>query len=199
MLESLFTSRARVKILETLLLNKGKEFHTRELARRTDVSPPYVMKELHNLKGLGILEERREGNMAFYRISKSSTVVEDLKRLFLKTESLGKELFDVMKKEAKMIKYALIYGSFAKGTEITSSDIDLLIVGEIGEDRVLKAIMKAQSRIGREINYSVWTEREFLEKARQKVALLREISRTPVIMLIGDSDEFKRSIKEVTD
>lgn len=196
MLESLFTSKARVKILETFLLNKDREFHTRDLARRTGVSPPYVMKELRNLKGLGLLSERREGNMAFYKVNKSSSIAEDLKRLFLKTESVGAELTDVFKKDREKIKYALIYGSFAKGTEVTSSDIDLLIVGDIGEDRVLDSILKAQSRTSREINYILWTEKAFAEKSRQKIALLREISRTPVIMIIGDADEFKRSIKE---
>lgn len=196
MLEALFTSKARVKILEILLFNKQDDFHTRELARRTGVSPPYVMKELRNLKGLGILSEKREGNMVFYKINESSSIVEDLKRLFLKTESLGTELFQRLKKDQEKIRYALIYGSFAKGTEISSSDIDLLVIGDIEEDRVASHVLRAQSRIGREINYIIWSEKEFLEKSVQQVALLREISKTPVIMIIGDADEFKRSIKE---
>ena len=198
MLEILFTSKARVKILETLLLNRQANFHTRELARRTGVSPPYVLKELRNLKGLGILSEKREGNMVFYKVNESSSIVEDLKRLFLKTESLGAELFKTLKKDQERIRYALIYGSFAKGTEISSSDIDLLIVGDIEEDKVAGALLKAQSRIGREINYIVWSEKELLEKSVQQVPLLREISKTPVIMIIGDADEFKRFIKEPT-
>lgn len=195
MLESLFTSRARVKILETLLLNKDEKFHTRDLARRTGVSAPYVMKELHNLKSLGILVEKKEGNMIFYGINRSSSIVEDLKRLFLKTESVGAALLEALKNTEKT-RYALIYGSFAKGNEVTSSDIDLLIIGDINEKKVLDSVMKAQSRIGREINYILWTEKVFQEKARQKISLLREIFRTPVIMIVGDANEFKRSIKE---
>ena len=71
MLESLFTSKARVKILEIFLLNKEREFHIRELARILDISPPYIMKEFNNLKTLGILSERKDGNMIFYKINKS--------------------------------------------------------------------------------------------------------------------------------
>lgn len=182
--------------MEIFLLNKDGEFHTRDLARRTGVSPPYVMKELHNLKSLGILVDKKEGNMTFYRINKSSSIVEDLKRLFLKTEGVGAELAAVLKKDTGKIKYALIYGSFAKGTEVTSSDIDLLIIGDIEEDKVLDAVMKAQSRIGREINYILWTEKAFQEKAKQKISLLREISKTPAIMIMGDIDGLRRSIKE---
>lgn len=199
MLESLFTSKARVKILEIFLLNKEAEFHTRDLARRTGVSAPYVMKELRNLKKLGMLTERKEGNMVFYKVNRSSSVIEDLKRLFLKTESLGSELLKALRKgDIEKTRYALIYGSFAKGTEATSSDIDLLIVGSISEDKVIDFVLRAQSRIGREINYVLWTEQAFQEKARQKSSLLREISKTPVIMIAGDADEFKRSIKEPT-
>lgn len=197
MLEVLFTSKARVKMLEAFLLNKHSEFHTRELARRIGVSAPYVARELRNLSGLGIVIERRQGNMALYKINQTSVIVEDLKRLFLKTESLGAELAATLKGREE-IRYALIYGSFAKGTEVTSSDIDLLVIGDIDEDSVLGPVLKAQSRIGREINYAVWTERAFLEKAKQNAALVREISKTPVIMLIGDLGEFKRSIKEAS-
>ncbi len=196
MLEALFTSKARVKILETFLLNKQLAFHVRELARRTRVSPPYVLKELRNLKDLGILLEKREGNMTFYRINESSSVVEDLKRLFLKTESLGAALVETLKRDRGQIRYAVIYGSFAKGTEISSSDIDLLLIGNIEEDKVAGLVLKAQSRIGREINYIVWSDEEFAEKSKQQIPLLREISKTPVIMIIGDQSEFKRSIKE---
>lgn len=195
MLERLLTSKARVKILETIILNRGKEFHTRELARRISVSAPYVMKELHNLKSLGIIIDRREGNMVFYSINPSSSIIEDLKRIFLKTETLGTELAEVLKDSRQAIKYALIFGSFAKGKEITSSDIDLLVVGDIDENAILKRIMKAQSRIGREVNFVLWTEREFAAKRKENVTLLREIAKTPIIMIIGDADEFKRSIK----
>jgi predicted nucleotidyltransferase len=116
--------------------------------------------------------------------------------LFLKTEGVGAELATILKKDAGKIKYALIYGSFAKGTEVTSSDIDLLIIGDIEEDKVLDAVMKAQSRIGREINYILWTEKAFQEKAKQKISLLKEISKTPAIMIMGDINGLKRSIKE---
>lgn len=197
MLEKLFTSKARVKILQTVLLNKGREFHTRELARRTGVSAPYVMKELQNLSSLGILVERKEGNMIFYSVNPSSTVVEDLKRILLKTEGLGDELRRVL--QDKQVKYALIYGSFAKGTEVTSSDIDLLVIGNASEDDMLRAAMKAQGRTGREINFILWTEKEFEDKVMQRMALLREIARAPVIMIIGDADEFKRAIKKQDD
>lgn len=198
MLEQLFTSKARVKVLETFLVSsREEEMHIRELARTLNASPPHVMNVLEGLTRLGILAKVRRGNMVFYRLNKSSTIAEDIKRILLKTESLGYELQKILKEtDGRNIKYALIYGSFAKGTEVTSSDIDLLVIGDIGEDEVVNTVLRAQKRIGREINYIVWSEKEFQQKARSEAALLREIAKTPVIMLIGDEHEFKRSIKK---
>jgi predicted nucleotidyltransferase len=198
MLEQLFTSRVRVKVLETFLVtSSGAEVHIRELARKLNTSPPHIMKVLGSLASLGILTKVRRGNMVLYKLNKSSTIAEDIKRILLKTESLGYELQKTLIASGKQsIRYALIYGSFAKGTEVTSSDIDLLVIGDIVEDEVVKTVLKAQKRIGREINYIVWSEKEFREKVHSEAALLREIARTPVIMLIGDEHEFKRSIKK---
>lgn len=198
MLEQLFTSKARIKVLETFLVTSSDtEVHIRELARELNTSPPHIMKVLESLTMLGILTKIRRGNMVFYKLNKSSTIAEDIKRILLKTESLGYELQKILKEtDGRNIRYALIYGSFAKGTEVTSSDIDLLVIGDIDEDEVVKTVLKAQKRIGREINYIVWSEEEFSGKIRGETTLLREIAKTPVIMLIGDEHEFKRTIKK---
>ena len=62
-------------------------------------------------------------------LEKNLPITEDLMRIFLKTESIGKEILTKFPDKEK-IRYALIYGSFAKGTESSSSDIDLLILGK---------------------------------------------------------------------
>ena len=95
----------------------------------------------------------------------------------------------------EQIKYALIYGSFAKGTESQSSDVDLLVIGDVKEDDVLRSISKTERRIGREINFILWTEREFLERVEKKIPLIKEISKTPTMMIVGDESEFKRLIE----
>jgi predicted nucleotidyltransferase len=195
MLEKLFTSKARVYILEEFLLNANTEYHIRELSRIIKISPIYVQRELRNLESLGLLSSRKKGNMILYKLQTKSPIADDLKRIFLKTESIGKEILRGLDANEK-IKYALIYGSFAKGTELATSDIDLLVVGSIVEDEILSSISKAEKRIGREINLILWTEKEFLQKVKENVTLVREISKTPIIMIMGDENEFKRSIKQ---
>jgi predicted nucleotidyltransferase len=196
MLERLFTSKTRVNILEEFLLNPGIEYHIRELARIVETTPIYVQKELKNLESLGLLGSRRKGNMVLYKLQTKSPIVEDLKRIFLKTESIGHAIVGEL--DTKKIKFALIFGSFAKGIETPTSDVDLLIIGNVNEDDILRSISKTERRIGREINFILWTEKEFLQKVRENIPLIKEILKTPIIMIVGDEDEFKRSIKQRT-
>lgn len=194
MLERLFTSNARVKLLAEILLNSDREYHIRELSRITDVSPIYVQKELKNMQSLGLLVCRKKGNMMLYMADKNSTIIDELKRIFLKTESVGTQIFKSL--DRKKIQYALIYGSFAKGTESTKSDIDLLVIGDVDEDSLLGSISKTEKKIGREINFIHWTPKEFVQKAKEKIPLLVEILKTDVIMIIGEQSELKRTIKK---
>jgi predicted nucleotidyltransferase len=195
MLERLFTSKSRVKILELLLLNPAGEFHLREISRRTHVSPPYVKREMTNLMALGLVLKRSQGNLTLFRLNKDSAIAEELKRIFLKTESFGRFIRDNLE-EVGNVRFALIYGSFSKGEEAERSDIDLLIVGDVNERRMLGIMEKVEERTGREVNYVAWTEDEFEKKAREGVPLLEEIVNTPVIMIVGDLDEFRKAVKK---
>jgi predicted nucleotidyltransferase len=193
MLERLFTSTTRVNILGKFLLNTGKEYHIRELARIVDTTPIYVQKELKNLESLGLLDRRKKGNMMLYKLRVKSPIAEDLKRIFLKTESIGQVIMKDL--DTRKIKFAFIFGSFAKGVETQTSDVDVLMIGDVKEDDIMRSISKTERRIGREINFILWTQGEFLEKIGKKIPLIKEIAKTSVIMIVGDEDELKRLIK----
>lgn len=194
MLEKLFTSKARVKILELLLFDPLSEFHLREISRRTKVSAPYVKKELDQLRKINLVTETVRGNLKLYRINKNSPIIEDIKRIFLKTDSLGGLLSEELS-ELGEIDYALIYGSFARGEETENSDIDLLVIGSVDEEKLVPIIGSIEKKIGREVNYILWTAAEFEKRAKERHNLLLDISDKPFIMLIGDINEFRRTAK----
>jgi predicted nucleotidyltransferase len=131
--------------------------------------------------------------MVLYKLRAKSPIAEDLKRIFLKTESIGQVIMKEL--DTRKIKFAFIFGSFAKGVETPTSDVDVLMIGDVKEDDVLRSISKTERRIGREINFILWTKEEFLEKIDKKIPLIKEISKTPVIMIVGDEDELKRLIE----
>jgi hypothetical protein len=82
------------------------------------------------------------------------------------------------------------------GEESESSDVDILIVGNVREEMILKTIGAMEEKAGREINYIFWSDGEFKKRARSKHHLLTEIARKPVIMLIGEESEFRRAAKK---
>jgi hypothetical protein len=70
-----------------------------------------------------------------------------------------------------------------------------LVIGDVNENALLKSISKTERTIGREINYLLWKEGEFMDRVEKKIPLINEISKTSIMMIIGDEDEFKRLIK----
>lgn len=194
-LEKIFRSRAQILILKLLLLNSKSEFHLHDIARKTRVSPPSVAKECGNLVSMGLVERRKQGNLVFFRINTKSVIYDELKRIFMKYEFFD----EVIKEELPSgVEYALIYGSYAKGKEEVRSDIDLLVIGKVDEDKLLRAISKLERKIGREVNYNLWSKDEFREKAKDRIPLLNDILKTPTIMIVGEESEFKRIIREAS-
>lgn len=196
-LEWLFRSRAQILILKLLFLNPAGELHLSEIARRTDLAPSVIAKECAILLSLGVVKRSVSGNQTLYQINKQGVMHDELKRIIMKYELLDVILANKLR--GKQVRYALIYGSFAKGRENEKSDVDLLVVGDLDEDHLLKAMHEVERETGREVNYLLWKEREFEDKVRDQIPLLGEISKTPVIMVVGEESEFKRAVKKRAD
>ena len=190
MLEHLITSTTRINLLKHLLFNQDKEYHLRELARIIKTSPIYVSKELANLQHLNLIIKTKKGNLIFYIINKHCIILNELRSLFLKTDYLGTYL---QKHLEKKVTYCFIYGSFAKGTETTASDVDLFIISEIKEDELLTIIQPIEKITKREINYVLWNNKTFKERAKHH-HLLQTIKKDNIIMIVGDEHEFIKLI-----
>jgi len=172
------------------MFNQDKEYHLREIARITDISPKYVGKELGKLLKINLVKKYEKGNLDIYSINKQSIILNELKQIFIKTDYLG----EIIKKQLKnRVEYAFIYGSFAKGEEKEASDIDLFVIGNIKEDDLINIIQRLEKNLTREINYILWNEKTFLQRAKSH-HLLRTIKKNKIIMLIGEEDEFRKTI-----
>lgn len=191
--ELLFKSRNLVLILKLLFWHSMTQFHSNEIARRTGISPSTVSKELADILPLGIVLKNLKGNMVLYQINKQNIIYNELRQMFLKFEFVDEMIAQDLAKFD--IKFALIFGSFAKGTESESSDVDLMIIGDVSENQILRTTSKIETKIGREINVIMWKEDEFHQKSKDKIALLGEIVKNPVVMLVGEEHEFTRSVK----
>ena len=193
LLQTLFRSKTLVHVLGFLLLNQTGEFYLSELAKRAGLAPSTVLRELNRLELLDIVAKTKKGTAVFYRINRDCIIHEELRRIFLKFELADK----IIAKELAQydIRYALIYGSFARGTETESSDIDLLVIGQVSRDRFYQSVSSLEGKIGREINAIVWNDQQFSSK-KERSSLLGHMKLNEIIMVRGDEDGFKQAIAE---
>jgi len=194
-MDRLFGSKTRVTLLAKLLMNPEKSFYIRELSRELNIPYSMLYKEEKNLASLNIINEEKKGKVTLVSINKNLPYFTELKNLLIKTAGLGDLLKNALS-ELMGIRYALVYGSFASGEESASSDIDVLIIGSDREEKILGAISSVEKAVGREINYILWNEEEFAKRVKSRHHLLMEIASKPVIMLVGEEDEFRRTVKK---
>jgi predicted nucleotidyltransferase/predicted transcriptional regulator with HTH domain len=189
MLEALITSKTKRKVLELLFMNSKKRFYLREICRKTDENTNAVSLELKKLQKAKITTSHKEANMIYYSANEECSIFSELKNIIAKTSGISDSLKDALGKYSN-IKYAFIYGSFAKGDDRPISDIDLMIIGKIDKlDKFSKSIRRLEQRYSRDINYSIYPESEFRKKSKEGYIL--DVLRGKKIMLIGDESELK--------
>jgi len=194
-IDRLFGSKTRVSLLTKLLLNPDKTFYIRELSKELNIPYGMLYKEEKNLVSLGIVNEEKKGKVTIVSVNESLPYLNELKNLMIKTVGLGSLLRDTFS-QMKEVRFALIYGSFATGDVSGVSDVDLLIVGDAQEEKVLSAIGDIEREVGREVNYILWSEKEFTKKVKNKHHLLVDIASKPLIVVVGDEDEFRRTLEK---
>ena len=193
MLQKLFSSRARVEILSAFLMNPEKERYVREVARITGEDYKNVSRELRNLQEIGLLSSRNEGNLKFFGINKGFVVYEELKSIFMKTKGVVGVLKEAISRE-KDIDYALLYGSFAMGTERPESDIDVMVIGGVSLEAVLALLRGPEELLNREINVSLYDLQEIQNRVKNNDPFITEVLGGSKIMLVGEENELRRAV-----
>lgn len=182
-LKLLFSSNIRVRILSHFFFHPGESYHVRHLADELGEHAGAVGRELKNLERAGILKSRSVGNQKHYSPEPRSPILEELRRIFLKTSGASAQLRDALKKR-KDIECAFIYGSFASGDAHVNSDIDVMVVGGVSDRELAPIIARTERRVGREINYSLFTRQEIDQRKGNKGDFVHEVFAGPKLMLI---------------
>jgi len=187
-ISKIFKSKTRKELFRLYFTNPDQEYYLRELERilRTPVS--MIRKELTRLEEDGLFLSKKKGNLTYYLLNQSYPLFEELKSIVFKTIGIQGLLREILGK-MKGIEVALIYGSFAKHEETGRSDIDLLIIGKIEEDRLLREINKLEKVLKREINYSIFRRDEFNHKRKEKDLFITDLVRNSKIFLVGDKND----------
>jgi len=184
-LESLLTSRVRVKLLSYLLFNKQSVF-IRQLSNNLKISPSIVKREMENLLLIGIV--KKEDNL--FSLDKSCIFLDDLKSIFIKTDYLAGSLKKAIISDK--IQAAFIFGSFAKGNFTNESDIDLLVIGILSQKELFELVKFAEKETSRTINPVLFEPKNF--KKNIETGFIKDILNNKKIFLKGDEDELQKII-----
>jgi predicted nucleotidyltransferase len=186
-IEKIFGSRLRAKILAWLFTHTEKSFFVRQLASILKDDPTNLSREMARLETLGILRSKRGRQLKHFQANRDCPFFKELKGLVLKTAGVEGKLGEMLK-SIPGIHYALIFGTYAEGRETLDGDIDLMIIGESGVDKLNSSLKKVGKQLGLEIHYVLYSMDEFNAKKKEKDGFLMDVLKGEKIMLAGTED-----------
>lgn len=187
---ALFTTTQQ-KVLGLLYGQPKKSFYTNEIIKSTGMGVATIKRELDKMVAAGILTMTKIGNQHHYQANPECPIYHDLLSICEKTFGLKDVLCQELAPLSNNIVWAFIFGSLASTKESSSSDIDLLIIGDVDYSTVVEVLYLTQEKLGREINPKLYSEDEWSELKKNNDAFIKEIFDKPRINVIGDGHEFR--------
>ena len=171
MLDTLVTSKTRLKLILKFFLNPSSSAYLRGLAEEFGESSNAVRLELNRFEEAGLLESEANGNKKLYRANTVHPLYNDIHSIISKTIGIDQIIIEVITKLGD-VEEAYVTGDFAIGKN--GKTVDILLIGtDIHKDFLLKLIEKAESIIKRKIRYLILTRDEsFVHLGGGKGAML---------------------------
>ena len=164
----LFPAAYRRRVLSLLLLHPHCALHVREIARLTGTTAGTLNKELTRLHRAGLLAREVVGNQIRYSADRDSRVYEELAGILRKTVGLADVLAEALAPAAKSIDIAFVFGSIARSSESVRSDVDVMLIGEIGFGDAVRLLSPAGVALGREVNPKVYSASQWRTAVKAK-------------------------------
>ncbi len=158
MLEQLFGSRTRLKLLRLFLIHPQEQYFVREISRRIDEQLNSVRRELANLEKLTIIQTVTSNKKRFYRLNTKCVLYPELKSLILKARLVIEEDLIQKLKKAGSIQYLVLTGLFVGQDDAKT---DMLIIGRVNRQKLAPLIKPMQENFDREIRYTVMSRQEY--------------------------------------
>ena len=166
MIEQLFGSKTRVKLLHLFYTNPNRSFYVREITRKIDEQINSVRRELSNLLSIGIIKSDTSGNRLYYEVNQKYPHFEALHSIFsglnAKKEKVasrgGGEDMATRLRTVGAIELALLSGFFMREEYLP---IDILIIGDVNRRKLDKMMRELENEEGRELRYAVFNRDEY--------------------------------------
>jgi predicted nucleotidyltransferase len=186
----LFGSTRR-RVLGWLLGHPDEAYYLRELVRHIGGAVGAVQRELELLTASGLVRREVRGKQVYFQANQKAAIFPELQGLFAKTVGLVDILRESLTPLADHVRAAFVFGSAARGELHASSDVDLLVVGDVSFGDVITAIQGAEKRLGRDVNPTVFSEDEFQTKVLAKHHFVTAVLGQPKMFVVGEDDDLR--------
>lgn len=199
MIDALFGSKTRVKLLQLFLSNPGKAFYVREITRLIDEQINSVRRELANMLAVGVITSDSADNKLYYQVNQRYEHYVALRAIF--TGKGGKALEAPAGHQSwheALEGLPSLYLAVAAGVLVKGSlaSVDLLLVGDVPPAKLKAALQKIEEAEGRELNYTVLTYDEFYYRHSVRDRFITGILSEKHVVLVDTENILKASDKE---
>jgi len=185
--DALFTTTQK-KVLGLLYARPERSFYTKEIIRLTGMGVATIKRELDRMLAAGIVSMTRIGNQHHYQANAECPIYAELLGIVKKTFGITDVIGLALLAYAERIDWAFIFGSVASGKESATSDIDLMVIGDVGFTEVVSELYSVQETLGREINPKIVSREEWILMQKKQDAFIKEILAKPRMDVMGDAD-----------
>ena len=166
MIEALFGSKTRVKLLHLFLNNPNRAFYVREITRKIDEQINSVRRELANMLSVGIIKSETSNNRLYYEVNQDYQHYRALRDMFSDSDETSDAVAEAASandwgkrlKKLGDVRLVVFSGSLVKGS---SSDVDVLIVGNVVKTQTKNFIKELEEEERRPLNFSVMEYDDF--------------------------------------
>jgi hypothetical protein len=198
MIDALFGSKTRVKLLHLFLNSPGQSFYVREITRKIDEQINSVRRELSNMLEVGIITSDSADNKLYYQVNQRYDYYVPLRAIFgdsvtelhavqVAADSPADE-YTTAVRGLPSLRLALFAGVLVRGS---TSQIDIVLVGDLSASKVSTVIKRIEKGEGRDINYTVLSYDEFYYRLSVRDRFITEILNGKYTVVIDKDDVLK--------
>ncbi|MBT9132275.1 MAG: hypothetical protein DDT32_01755 [Syntrophomonadaceae bacterium] len=170
-IEGIFISDTRQKVLSFFCRNPSISIHDSEVSRRIkDISLASVNNALRKLSEAGLIERKQEGQQMYNKLNFSHPLVKHYRK-FLNTLNLYPALEEFKKEVNKII----LFGSYFEGTNTEDSDIDLFLVTDSPASKIQRIVNKFN--LNDKLKPVIRTSVQYLKLKKEEPVFFEEINR----------------------
>jgi predicted nucleotidyltransferase len=188
-LMNLLFPTARQRLLAVLLLEPQASVHLRELARLAHAHAGTLARELDKLTRAGLLLRTEQGNQVRYQANRQHPLFDELASMFRKTHGVVPALRTALAPLDSQVRLAFVFGSMARGTQGPGSDVDLLVLGDVGFSALAQALFPLHMALGREVNPALYASAEFAQCVSRGDAFAANLMAQPRLWVKGEEHD----------